>query len=593
MAHISAALASNSQLWGDRGVWHCDGRRALSGRALHAAAARLSAALSARLGCRPGDRVALLGLNTPEYLVALLAATDAGALACPLNWRWSDAELAAALALVAPAVVCVDAACEALLAAAARRPGCPPFPVVRLAPVGGALGDAAAGRQPAAGRPTHDMAPLLQPAGAAAQAELQLLRPPCGGALIVFTSGTTSTPKGAVLAHTALLHQSMAKLAVVGYSARDSYLHAAPLCHIGGLSSALAALLAGAQHVFMPRYSPADTARLVRRHRVTALIAVPAMVEDLLALGAEGEGAGDGSAPAPGASAGSLPSVLRVLVGGGGMRPAVAGLVVRLFPNAVVSTAYGMTEAASSITFLCPAARTAAEPGGSSNSAPSGVCVGAPAPGVQVAIAAPTADGPNGLCGERPLPLSASSPGPSPVGEVLTRGPHVMAGYWQDPEQTQKALLPDGWLRTGDLGALDAAGRLWLVGRAKDTVRSGGENVHAAEVEAALEQHPAIAAAAVVGLPHSRLGEMVAAAVVLRPGWAWREELGGSTATNAAAGGRRLVTPAELQQHCRAAGLTAFKLPRRVAVLAELPRNSSGKVVKPAVKQALLTRSAL
>ncbi|KAI8465260.1 MAG: hypothetical protein J3K34DRAFT_525487 [Monoraphidium minutum] len=628
MAHITAAIETMCQRWGERPVWHCSGV-GTPARALHAAVACASRALSALLGCTPGDRVALLGLNTPEYQAALLAAADAGCVACPLNTRWSPAELAAALALVAPRAVLVDAACLALLRAAASQPGCCGFEAVLLTPLDGGARPPGDGAAPP---PARSLAGLLQREGGGggsadgpgARPRLRLLQPPDGSALICFTSGTTSAPKGAVLTHAALMHQSMAKLAVVRYTPRDTYLHMAPLCHIGGLSSALAATLAGAAQVFMPRYSASEAVRLVGVHRVTALIAVPTMMED--AVEVLGGGGADGQGGEPDTAC--LPSVLRVLVGGGGMRPRLAPLVARLFPNAAVSSAYGMTEAASSITFLAPAlpppaeaagrCEDAASTSGSGSSeggthgglaAPSGVCVGWPAPGVQVAIfGAGATDTPSSSGGDGGGASTSGSSdrggseragggsggggtweaAPGVVGEVLTRGPHVMAGYWRDPQQTRAALLPGGWLRTGDLGWLDARGRLWLLGRAKDTVKSGGENVHAAEVEAALEGHPGVAAAAVVGLPDTRLGETVAAAVVLRPGWSWRGE--------GAAGGPRGLGARQLQDYCRAAGLTPYKLPRRLAPLPELPRNSSGKVVKPAVRELLLgaaARSAL
>jgi len=278
MAHIAAALTENAEAWGNTPVWHCSGRASSSASAetLLAAAASLSAALSSILRCSIGSRVALLALNTPEYFVALLAAADAGALACPLNWRWSAAELAAALALIEPTALFVDVACVELLQSARRQPECPLFTVVLLDALdsgsrsrsrsssssssGSSSGSdsataaaaALSASQPPPCRRLLTTSELLKQRALSAPA-LQQLQPPDGAALICFTSGTTSAPKGAVLTHAALMHQSRAKLATVGCCQQDVYLHVAPLFHIGGLSSGLAALLAGARHVFMPR----------------------------------------------------------------------------------------------------------------------------------------------------------------------------------------------------------------------------------------------------------------------------------------------------------------------------------------------------
>lgn len=221
-----------------------------------------------------------------------------------------------------------------------------------------------------------------------------------------------------------------------------------------------------------------------------------------------------------------------------------------LFPNATLMTAYGMTEACSSITFdtlTAPGGRCVAPPvhhGSSSSStgnqpgapppqmhgsqstgsasAGLGVCLGTPAPGVEVRIDAASADAAS-LLDERQRSHASAGPA-SPAGEVLTRGPHLMSGYWPPAGRggagssgsssgSASAFTPDGWLRTGDLGWLDARGRLWLLGRVKDMIKSGGENVMAAEVEAVLCAHPGVAAAAVVGLPHARLGETVRGSV--------------------------------------------------------------------------------
>ncbi|KAK9908834.1 hypothetical protein WJX75_003532 [Coccomyxa subellipsoidea] len=308
-----------------------------------------------------------------------------------------------------------------------------------------------------------------------------------GAAMICFTSGTSGAPKGAVLSHAALHAQALAKLLVVGYRGEDVYLHCAPLYHIGGMSSMLAVLAAGATQVFQPVFSAASTLDLIAAHSVTAFI---------------------------------------------------ARRLHLLFPYAHCTTAYGMTEACSSITFRpmqpeadpfhsrsCapvtsrgPASRPETRPASAE-----GVCVGDPPPGIEVAVLCSTSAAESSEMGteEAAQSLPRVSAVLGAVGEVVTRGPHVMLGYWGDPGASTGAILPGGWLRTGDLGRLDAGGALWLLGRLKDVVRSGSENVNAAAVERVLLQVPGVAGAAVVGLPHDRLGEQVSALLVLHADVDW------------------------------------------------------------------------
>jgi acyl-activating enzyme 14 len=165
-------------------------------------------------------------------------------------------------------------------------------------------------------------------------------------------------------------------------------------------------------------------------------------------------------------------------------------------------------------------------------------------------------------------------------------------------------MLPGGWLRTGDLGWQDSSGCLWLLGRAKDMVKSGGENVYASEVEAVLLQHPGVAAAAVVGVPDARLGEKVAVLLVLQEGWAWQQGQGqqqqgqdrvwqqrqqqGPQDTSSCALPAGSISAADLAEHCRAAGLSGYKVPRAVAVAPGLPLNSSGKVVRSMARDMVM-----
>ncbi|CAI5953117.1 unnamed protein product [Closterium sp. NIES-65] len=410
-------------------------------------------------------------------------------------------------------------------------------------------------------------------------------------ALLCFTSGTTGTPKAAALSHTALILQSLAKLACAGYRHDDAFLHVAPLCHIGGISSLLAMLTACARNVLVPRFLPSHLPRLLSRHRITALIAVPAMLTDLLNA-CSGEKTfiavpamltdllSACSSKQPGEQGTSFPLVRTLLVGGGALSPSLQRHTEALFPCARLMLAYGMTEAASSITFAMlrdPAgaetagAQASARPEGQAQAAPfdstavpsspapaaaavlslpssaptasaSACCVGFPAPHVQVCIAPLPPDDthpppPPRLDPHSTLPhqhshsplnhpaLQSSQPSAHKscpvVGEVLTRGPHVMSGYWGRPDETAAVLSPEGWLRTGDMGWIDFSGQLWLLGRRKEMMKSGGENVFCAEVEEAVRAHPGVAAAAAAGVPDERMGEAVAVLLVLKPGWVW------------------------------------------------------------------------
>ena len=407
----------------------------------------------------------------------------------------------------------------------------------------------------------------------------------------------------------------------------------------------------------MPAFSAPAALALITQHRVSALIAVPAMLVDMLAAQ---QSIDQGLKPG---SALGCPSVRRVLLGGGEVPASLVWRARLLCPNAVLTMAYGMTEACSSITFQplgsahqAWAAGGIAFGGSDGSKNPEGVCMGLPPPGIEIAVLPlrGVGSGVSGAGGEAARAGAGRAADAKGVcrgghGEVLTRGPHVMLRYWGDPAATSTAFFlpaaapgarcmkdgdsvseslgrpsggfgppPGAWLRTGDLGTVDACGRLWLAGRLKDVVRSGGENVNAAEVERVLVRHPAIAAAAVVGLPHARLGEQVAALLVLRgfhlhhdsgPGAGAAARLRGgpsagtvpgsldksanAQASQGAKSSATALTPAGLGAFCRAQGLAGFKVPRVVvAQESPLPANSAGKVLKAAVRAELLRRLA-
>jgi O-succinylbenzoic acid--CoA ligase len=331
---------------------------------------------------------------------------------------------------------------------------------------------------------------------------------------VLFTSGTTGQPKGARLPQRAFLASAAASRANLGASTADRWLCNLPLFHVGGLAMAVRCAVDGAALVLQRRFDAEATARAFSEQEVTHASLVPRT----LALTLE---------------AGAAVGALRGLLVGGGPLPAELAERARAKRFPVLQT-YGLTEACSQVATERPAEAN-------------GRTAGPPLPGLAVRV-----------CGPEGGPLRVGE-----AGEIHVHGPTVMAGYLDDADASTRALTK-GWLRTGDIGALDEAGRLQVLARRLDLILTGGENVYPAEVEAVLASHPGVAEAAVVGRSDRTWGEVPVAAVVLRPG----AELAG------------------LLEWARRR-LAGFKVPHEVVAVAALPRTTAEKLDRAALRRTL------
>jgi acyl-CoA synthetase (AMP-forming)/AMP-acid ligase II len=425
---------------------------------LHERACRVGAAL-VRDGVRPGERVAQLGRNHPDFFGALFGCALAGAVPVPLNRRLVPDELAAVLADCDARLLLADDDLADLASAAAARLGRPLL--VRSPDGAGAPAD-----NP--GAPAED--PAEDP-GVPAD--------PAGVALQLYTSGTTGTPKGAMFGpgNLRVLLTDIAR--AWDLTAGDVSLAVMPLFHMGGLAWALAGLARGARLVVVADFEPGEVLATMRAEGVTTAFFVPTMLAALCAR------------PGP------APERLRTVVySGSPIGVAALGAAMDRF-GCGFRQLYGLTEATGAFAQLEPDEHDPHGPRAHLLRS-----AGRPYPWVEVRIVDP--DG-------REVP-------PGAVGEIWTRSAQNLLGYWRRPEETARVLTPDGWLRTGDLGRRDGDGHLFLVDRARDLVISGGENVYPAEVERALAGHPDLAEVAVIGVPDPRWGETVKAVVVAAPG---------------------------------------------------------------------------
>jgi long-chain acyl-CoA synthetase len=515
MLNLASNLARNAALFPDKVVVHA-GAHSLTYSQLDAAASQLANGLRA-LGIRPGDKIALSCPNLAYFPIAYYAILKIAAVVVPLNILLKSPEIAYHLEdSDARAYLCFEGSAELPMgeegfAAFNRVASCEHFFLMTANPAGPS--------------PNPDCKTLVQLThGHPAHAEIAQTGPD-DTAVILYTSGTTGTPKGAELSHSNLAMNTMACIALTKLDSRDVQLIALPLFHTFGQTVQMNAVIAcGAAMVLAQRFDPDAVLEAMARHGVTLFCGVPTMFIGLL--------------NAPGAAERhdlkAIAQTLRLGVSGGAPMPVA---VLRNFEQTfgvVILEGFGLSETSPVATFNHIDSERL--PGS----------VGQAILGVEVAIVDDA---------DRPLPDGEP-------GEIVVRGHNVMKGYYKRPDETAQAIR-NGWFHTGDIGRRDGNGNFFVVDRIKDMVIRGGFNVYPREIEEVLMTHPAIALVAVVGVPHPVHGEEIKAFVVPRLGHS--------------------IDPEALIAWCRER-MAAYTYPRLVEVVESLPMTATGKILKRALR---------
>lgn len=476
------------------------GDRTISYGELDTRSNRVAQAFAAA-GVRAGDRVAFIERNGAEFFEVMFGLAKLGAVGVPVNWRLAPVEIAHILADSGAALVVVGVDFVGHIEAIETRIS------ARVVVIG------AHPRWPDFDAWVRDQ-PATDPGVVTGPDDLSML---------MYTSGTTGLPKGAMLSNANYVCKTDGVAGPWHLGPDAVSMAVMPLFHMAGSGWAFAGLWHGAVTVVLRDVEPVAILDAIRTHRVTNMLVVPAVIRMLL--------------DTPAIATADVSSLRIVVFGASPISDDVLRRGVDRF-GAVFAQVYGMTETAGSITQLSAAELT-----------PETMrSCGTPYPWVDVRIVDP--DGFD-------VP-------PGSVGEVWTRSAQNMLGYWQNPDATAATLTADGWLRTGDAGYLDAAGRLYLHDRIKDMIVTGGENVFPAEVENVLMTHPDVADVAVIGVPDDRWGEAVKAVVV---------SVAQTHPTE-----QTLIDFA--REH-----LGGFKVPKSVDFVDVLPRNPSGKILKRAVRE--------
>ncbi|OMC11121.1 long-chain fatty acid--CoA ligase [Mycolicibacter heraklionensis] len=495
--HWMNQVANHAEMRPDDVAFRCRGVDT-TWQQLHDRSQRLAAALYRR-GIRFGDRVLIVMLNHTEYVEATLAINALGAIAVPVNFRLTDPEISYIVTDSGAKGVITDQLLAPLIEAVRKS-----TPGLDVAVV---LGD--------------DYESLIaEPGDPHPGADVPEDTP----ALIMYTSGTTGSPKGAILSYSNLLAQSLTCIQALQTRPDSVYFCASPMFHIAGLGSIAPNLMLGTKTVIqeLGAFNASDTLDAWERERATSVFLVPAQWQIIcadptvrerdLAL----EVISWGAAPASDA-------VLRAMA--------------ETFPNALNVAVFGQTEM-SPITCVLNGADAIRKLGS----------VGKVIPTISARI----------------VDENMNDVSPGEIGEIVYRGPTMMQGYWNKPEATAEAFA-GGWFHSGDLVRVDDEGFIYVVDRKKDMIISGGENIYCAEVENVLFDHPLIREAAVIGRPHEKWGEVPVAIVAAEPG-------------------EEPLTLDALEPFLNER-LARYKHPKELVLVDQLPRNASGKVVKPQLRK--------
>lgn len=447
-------------------------------------------------GVQGGDRVSVLLENVPEYLISHFAITSIGAIYVPLNWRLHASEHVVLMNNAEPKVLIASSAFGESVAAA--RAGV--ASLKRVVTLGERLEGCEEFYAWSSGEGTlpDDFIPGVD-----------------DGAVIVYTSGTTGLPKGALLAHGNVVFD-LHNISGYGKQTRNStVVHVAPLYHQTCVH-ALVHLLMGGHVVLLKKFDVPELLATIQRVRGTYIFLAPTMLYEILDY--------------PQLADFDLSSLQTIVYGAAPITGARLRQAIEVFGMKLVQ-GYGLTEATSHVAYLDKEEHLVAE--GS---------IGRGIPGVE----------------SRVVNDEGKDVKPKEIGEIIVRGRTVMKGYWREPKATQETVV-DGWLHSGDLAEVDERGFMYIVGRKKDLVISGGVNIYPRDIEEVLSEHEGIAEAAAFGVPDAYWGEALTAAVVPREGFT--------------------LDPAEIQAFCRAR-LGGYQVPKRIEVVATLPKNASGKILK-------------
>lgn len=423
---------------------------------------RLAGALQ-QIGMKPGDRVALLSLNSDRFIEYYFAVVWGGGAMMPMNIRWAAAECAYALNDAGAEILLVDEAFKDM--ATTLQADVPELKTVVY------CGD---GEVPADTLNYETLISITDPVQDAGRSGDDL-------AGVFYTGGTTGFPKGVMLSHTNLYVGAVSNAHEISLQDGAVYLHAAPMFHIADLLWFPALTLVAGTHVVIPMFTPDATLAAIEQHRPSHVLLVPVMLQMVLQSDA--------------LATSDVTSLEYIAYGASPITEGVLREAFEKIPNASFVQAFGQTELSPVATFLPADYHTFDGPkAGKLRSAGRATRV----------------------CEIRIVSESGEDVSQGDVGQIAVKGPITMLGYWNKPDVTADTII-DGWVMTGDAGYMDEDGFVFLMDRVKDMIVSGGENVYSAEVENALSQHPAVATSAVIGIPSEQWGESVHAIVILHP----------------------------------------------------------------------------